>query len=58
MRLGRSIGEKKETNDDVKEGFTFDVERDVLDYDGYNFVVNILAKRDGQCGTPAVGVVW
>jgi len=50
-RLSGSIGEQKETNDDVKESFTVDVERDVLDYDRYNFIVNILAKRDGKCGS-------
>ena len=39
--------EKQRTDDDVKEGFTFNIERDVLDYDsgGYNFVVRIGSHR-------------
>jgi hypothetical protein len=57
MRLSASIGEQKKTDDDIKEGFAFDVERDILDYNsgGYNFVVNILAKRGGLYGSCSGG---
>jgi hypothetical protein len=48
---------KGKTDDDIKEGFTFNIERDVLDYDsgGYNFVVRVRSHRRGDHRSCGVG---